>query len=172
MVAYVFVLRYLSQMLQVDKVQLGVLTTVMMAGSVVGPLLAGPLSDRVGRKPVLLVNYVLTCGCYIGLLLVGMNYEILLPVLGITGMAVYSKGALVQTALVDVADTTSIDMLFGLYFTTGAVIWGLWAVLLSALVDSYGFMVAFAVMAGSQVLAGLCVLPVRLRPIQYVIVAS
>ena len=29
-----------------------------MAGSVIGPLIAGPLSDRMGRKPVLLGDYL------------------------------------------------------------------------------------------------------------------
>ena len=53
-VATLYVPLYLSQALNVDKVELGVLMTVMMIGSVVGPLIAGPLSDRIGRKPVLL----------------------------------------------------------------------------------------------------------------------
>jgi sugar phosphate permease len=68
-----------------------------------------------------------------------------------------------QTALADVADKTSIDMLFGLYFTIGAAIGAPWAALLGWLVDHYGFSAGFVVMAGSQLLAGLCVLPVRLR---------
>ena len=38
-----------------------------------------------------------------------------------------------------------------------------WALLLGTLVDKYGFPVAFAVMGASQVAAGLCILPVRLR---------
>jgi sugar phosphate permease len=68
-----------------------------------------------------------------------------------------------QTALADVADRTSMDMLFGLYFTIGAAIGAPWAALLGLLIDQYGFPVAFGVMAGSQLLAGLCILPVRLR---------
>jgi sugar phosphate permease len=68
-----------------------------------------------------------------------------------------------QTALADVADKTSMDMLFGLYFTIGAAIGAPWAALLGWLIDQYGFSAGFAVMAASQILAGLCVLPVRLR---------
>jgi MFS family permease len=162
-VATVYIPLYLSQELQVDKVQLGLLVTVMMAGSVVGPLLAGPLSDRLGRKPVLLADYVLACVCYVGLLFIGLSPWALLAMLIITGIAVYSEGAIMQTALADVADKMSMEMLFGLYFTIGAVIGAPWAVLLGMLVDGYGFPLAFSVMAGSQVLAGLCVLPARLR---------
>jgi sugar phosphate permease len=81
----------------------------------------------------------------------------------LTGIAVYSEGAVMQTALADIADRTSIEMLFGLYFTIGAIISAPWAWLLGMIVDNYGFPGAFAAMAGSQVLAGLCVLPVRLQ---------
>ena len=38
-----------------------------------------------------------------------------------------------------------------------------WALFLGTLVDGYGFPVAFAVMGASQIAAGLCLLPVRLR---------
>jgi sugar phosphate permease len=63
---------------------------------------------------------------------------------------------------------TSIDMLFGLYFSVGAAIGAPWAFLIGALVDGYGFAAAFAAMAASQVLAALVLLPVRLRRTLYV----
>jgi MFS transporter, FSR family, fosmidomycin resistance protein len=106
-VATIYVPLYLSQKLQVNEVQLGILLTIMMAGSVIGPLIAGPLSDRMGRKPVLLGDYVLACLCFAALLSVAGNSWTLLVVLTITGIAVYSEGALMQTALADVADKTS-----------------------------------------------------------------
>jgi FSR family fosmidomycin resistance protein-like MFS transporter len=164
-VATIYVPLYLSQSLQVDEVQLGILLTIMMVGSVVGPLIAGPLSDRIGRKPVLLGDYAIACLCFVGLLAVGgSGSSWALPVvLAVTGIAVYSEGALMQTALADVADKTSMDMLFGLYFTVGAAIGAPWAVLIGVLVDGYGFGAAFIAMAASQVLAALVLLPVRLR---------
>lgn len=162
-VATLYVPLYLSQTLQVDQVRLGGLLTIMMIGSVVGPLLAGPLSDRIGRKPVLLLDGAVACLCFGGLLLVGSHPWALMAVLVVTGIAVYSEGAVTQTALADVAGKTSIEMLFGLYFTIGAVIGAPWAVLLGAVVDTYGFSVAFVVMGASQIAAGLCILPVRFR---------
>jgi MFS transporter, FSR family, fosmidomycin resistance protein len=164
-VATLYVPLYLSNTLHLQDHpgRLGQLVTIMMVGSVVGPLLAGLLSDRIGRKPVLLVDAMIASACYVGLLFVAHQSWSLLALLIITGLAIYSEGALMQTALADVADKTSIDMLFGLYFTIGAVIGAPWAALLGWLIDQYGFPVAFVVMAGSQLLAGLCVLPVRLR---------
>jgi FSR family fosmidomycin resistance protein-like MFS transporter len=162
-VATIYVPLYLSQTLQVDEVRLGVLLTILMAGSVIGPLLAGALSDRLGRKPVLLGDYVVACLCFAGLLAVAGDSWALPAVLAVTGIAAYSEGALMQTALADVADKTSMDMLFGLYFTVGSAIGAPWAVLVGMLVDHYGFAAAFAAMAASQVLAGLVLLPVRLR---------
>lgn len=164
-VATLYIPLYLSQTLQVDEVQLGILLTIMMVGSVVGPLIAGPLSDRLGRKPVLLGDYALACLCFVGLMAIGGGSSawVLPVVLTITGIAAYSEGALMQTALADVADKTSMDMLFGLYFTVGSIIGAPWALLIGALVDGYGFGAAFIAMAASQVLAGLILLPVRLR---------
>jgi MFS family permease len=162
-VATLYVPLYLSQTLKMDQVQLGGLLTIMMIGSVVGPLLAGPLSDRFGRKPILLLDAVVACLCFGGLLLVGAHPWALIAVLVLTGLAVYSEGPVMQTALADVAGKTSMEMLFGLYFTIGAIMGAPWALVLGTLVDVYGFPVAFAVMGASQIAAGLCILPVRLR---------
>jgi FSR family fosmidomycin resistance protein-like MFS transporter len=162
-VATLYVPLYLSQTLNMDQVQLGGLLTIMMIGSVVGPLLAGPLSDRFGRKPILLLDAVVACLCFGGLLLVGAHPWALIAVLVLTGLAVYSEGPVMQTALADVAGKTSMEMLFGLYFTIGAIMGAPWALVLGTLVDVYGFPVAFAVMGASQIAAGLCILPVRLR---------
>jgi hypothetical protein len=76
---------------------------------------------------------------------------------------VYSEGSFMQTALADVADTTSMDMLFSLYFTVSSAIGAPWAFLIGALVDGYGFAAAFAAMAVSQVLAAQVLIPVRWR---------
>ena len=162
-VATLYVPLYLSQTLNVDQGQLGGLLTIMMIGSVVGPLLAGPLSDRLGRKPILLLDAGVACLCFGGLLLVGAHPWALIAVLVLTGVAVYSEGPVMQTALAEVAGKTSLEMLFGMYFTIGAMMGAPWALLLGTLVDKYGFPVAFAVMGASQVAAGLCILPVRLR---------
>jgi FSR family fosmidomycin resistance protein-like MFS transporter len=162
-VATIYVPLYLSQTLQVTEVQLGILLTIMMAGSVIGPLIAGPLSDHMGRKPVLLGDYAIACLCFGGLLTVGGSSWALPLVLTVTGIAVYSEGAIMQTALADVADKTSMEMLFGVYFTVGSAIGAPWAVLIGALVDGYGFAAAFAAMAASQVLAALVLLLVRLH---------
>jgi MFS family permease len=162
-VATIYVPLFLSQRLQVNEVQLGILLTIMMAGSVIGPLLAGPLSDRMGRKPVLVGDYMIACLCFAGLLAIGGGSWALPVLLAVTGIAVYSEGALMQTALADVADRMSMEMLFGLYFTVGSAIGAPWAFLIGVLVDRYGFAAAFAAMAISQVLAALVLIPIRLH---------
>ncbi len=51
-----------------------------------------------GRKPALLGDYVVACLCFAGLLTVGGSPRTLPAVLTLTGSAVYSTGALMQTA--------------------------------------------------------------------------
>jgi sugar phosphate permease len=76
---------------------------------------------------------------------------------------VYSEGSLMQTTLADMADKTSMEILFGFYFTVGSAVGAPWAFLIGALVDGYGFAAAFAAMAVAQVLAALVLIPVRWR---------
>src|SRR5919109_4267211 len=135
----------------------------LLGWRIIGPLIAGSFCDRVGRKPVWLGDYVLACLCFAGLLAVGGSSWTLPVVLTVTGIAVYSGGSLMQTALADVADKTSMEMLFGLYFTVGSAISAPWALLIGAVVDGCGFAAAFAAMAASQVLAALVLIPARLR---------
>ena len=112
-VATLYVPLYLSQTLNVDQGRFGGLLTIMMIGSVVGPLLAGPLSDRLDEAD-------LAAGCASHVCaLAGCSSSAhpwaLIAVLVLTGVAVYSEGPVMQTALAEVAGETS-EVLFGMYF--------------------------------------------------------
>ena len=54
----IFVPLYLDQVLGLDTATIGLMYGVLLAASVPGPLVAGWLSDRVGRKPVIIGVYV------------------------------------------------------------------------------------------------------------------
>src|SRR5262249_30091844 len=54
----IFVPLYLSEAVGLDPQTIGLMYGVLLAASVPGPLVAGWLSDRVGRKPVIIGVYV------------------------------------------------------------------------------------------------------------------
>ncbi|MCL5958794.1 MAG: MFS transporter, partial [Chloroflexi bacterium] len=152
---------YLRNGLKLDAPYVGVLFTVLMIGSVVGPLAAGRVSDRMGRKGVALVAYVVATISTVVLMSVTAQSWLLPVVILVVGCTSYAESPILQTFLADTTHSSSRDLAFGLYFATTALAGSVWASLLGYLVDTQGFVFTFYVMALSYVVAGLLVLPAR-----------
>ncbi len=161
-----FVPLYLARELHLPVMKTGVLFTVMMIGSVVGPMLAGAISDRLrSRKPVLITSYLASTLTTLLLVHLGAAGAWLLPgVLFVLGCVVYAESPMLQSLTADATEAFSQDMVFGLYFTLGFGSGALWAVLMGALVDALGFRPAFYVMALSYAAAALWILPLQPSP--------
>jgi MFS family permease len=137
------------------------LFTLLLLGSVVGPLTAGRLSDRTGRRPMLLLSYGFAA-----------LFTILLPILGdghvplwamiveltLLGLAAYAESPLLQAYLADSAPDAEKDGAFGWYFTLAFGIGSIWSAVLGGLIDRAGFAATFYVMAASYLCAGLILL--------------
>jgi MFS family permease len=138
------------------------LYTLMLAGSVVGPLLAGRLSDRTGRKPLLLVSYGLSA---VVTLLVpalfgsGAALPVLVVEVALLGLVVYCESPLLQTYLVDNAAPAQRDVAVGWYFTLAFGVGSVWDVILGSVIDHTGsFIPAFMLMAASYIAAAAILL--------------
>lgn len=158
-----FVPLYLSQEMGLPVMRTGLLFTIMMIGSVVGPTAAGFLSDRLGtRKPMLLAAYAASTLATLALVLLGPDASALLPVvLFVLGCVVYAESPLLQSLTADATEDESPDMVFGLYHTIGFGAGAVWAAAIGALVEAFGFRAALVVMAASHVAAALWILPLR-----------
>jgi sugar phosphate permease len=166
-VVITFVPLYLTQELGVTVMNTGVLFTLMMIGSVVGPMLAGFIADRFrARKQVLIIAYLASTLTTLALVHLGAAGAWLLPVvLFILGCVVYAEAPMLQSLTADSTEAFSRDMVFGLYYTLGFGFGALWAVIMGVLVDHLGFQLAFYIMAASYTGAALWILPLRLgRP--------
>ena len=157
---------FLSQELGLSVMSTGALFTVMMLGSVVGPTLAGFLSDRLGaRKPLLLATYAASTLATLVLIHLGAAGSVALPVvLFALGSVVYAESPLLQSVTADATEDENPDMVFGLYHTIGFGAGAVWAVALGLLVESLGFRATLYVMAASYVAAALWILPLRAAP--------
>ena len=72
---------YLSGPLGFDDGTVRLLYALLLVGAIVGPLLAGVLSDRLGRRPTLVTYYLLSAAGILDFLAAGANLLFLVPLL-------------------------------------------------------------------------------------------
>jgi FSR family fosmidomycin resistance protein-like MFS transporter len=153
---------YMKNGLGFDDQRAGLLFTVLLIGSVVGPLLGGRVSDRVGRKLTLLGTYVVAAVFLVLLPLVASVTAALwalVLIVALVGITAYVESPLLQAYLADVAPAEEKDAAFGWYFTLAFGVGSLWGTAVGVLIDATkSFPLAFVVMAGSYLLAGAVIL--------------
>jgi MFS family permease len=162
-VAPFFVL-YLAGPLGIDDDTVPLLYALLLVGAVIGPLLAGWLSDRFGRRRTLLAYYVLSAAGILAFLAAGANLLLMVPLLLPFGTAVFSESPVLQAYLADRAEGPIRDVAFSVYFTFAFGIGAFWAIAIGFIVERFSFAIAFGVMAASYLAAAALLLAVRERP--------
>src|SRR5579863_4956584 len=155
---------YLQNVRHLNGATIGVFFTILLIGSVLGPLLGGRLSDLIGRRRMLLIFYgasALTTILFIFVAAPGMAIWFIPLSLILMGFAVYAESPLLQAYLADSAAPGQRDVAFGLYFALSFGVGSAWTGILGWMIDHFGFNAAFWTMAGSYVLAGLTLLLIR-----------
>jgi len=155
---------YLRTGLHLSTITVGVIFTVIVIGSIGGPLVAGLVADRIGRARVLasvylagavaMVLFVLVGGSLLGLLVVGV----------LRGVFAYSESPLLQAVFSEGTEGAPVQAAFGLYFAISYGVGALWLPLLGYIIDRAGFRVAFFTMAASFVASALIVLATMPAP--------
>jgi FSR family fosmidomycin resistance protein-like MFS transporter len=148
---------YLQNIRHLNTTTISIYFTLLLLGSVVGPLVGGRLSDRLGRKRMLYFFYgasAVTIALFI--LLAGPQMPLwLIPVsLVVMGSVIYAESPLLQALLADSAPQSLRDNAFGLYFALAFGIGSIWSAVLGWMIDHFGFGSAFLVMAASFLFAG------------------
>lgn len=159
-----FMVLYLRGPLGMSESTTAILYALLLVGAVIGPLLAGWLSDRFGRRRTLVVYYLLSAVGILAFLAAGSNLVLLVPLLLPFGTAVFSESPVLQAFLADRASGPTRDVAFSVYFTFAFGIGAFWALVIGNVAASWGYPVAFAVMAASYVGAALLVGLVRVDP--------
>jgi MFS family permease len=159
-----FMLLYLRGPLGIGEGTTAMLYALLLVGAVVGPLLAGWLSDRFGRQRTLIVYYLLSAVGILAFLGAGSNLVLLVPLLLPFGTAVFSESPVLQAFLADRAVGPTRDVAFSVFFTFAFGIGAFWAFVIGNVAASWGYPVAFALMAASYLGAALLVGLVRADP--------
>jgi len=156
-----FMVLYLRDELGIPADATAFLYALLLVGSIVGPILAGMVSDRFGRRPTLITYYLLSAAGILAFLAAGANLWLLVPVLLPFGTAVFSESPVLQAYLADRATGPTRDVAFSVYFTFAFGIGAFWAFAIGSIVATFGYAVAFGVMAASYVGAAVLLIAIR-----------
>jgi MFS family permease len=145
------------------------LTNLMYAGlivlSVPMPLVAGWLSDKIGRRPVIVGAYVGGAIGFLVFIAAGSSLVGLWVGLVIMGLFSFAESPQLQALLADVVSTPLRDVTFAVYFTLAFGVGSLWTALYGAIIEAMGeasgLPIVFVLMAASFLIAGVIMWPVR-----------
>ena len=164
-VVNLFALIYLTRVLGFDAATAGLMYGALIVFSVPMPLLAGWLSDRFGRKPLIIAAYLggaIGFGVFIA---AGSSLVWLWAGIVLMGLFSFAESPQLQALLADIAPPATRDAAYALYFTLAFGVGSLWTavygVVIEALGEPTGVPVVFGLMAVAFLAAALATLPIR-----------
>jgi MFS family permease len=164
-VVNLFVLLYLSRVLLLPEATYGLMYGALIVFSVPMPLLAGWLSDRFGRKPLIVGAYVGGAIGFIVFLLAGSNLTGLWLGILVMGLFSFAESPQLQALLADISPPSIRDASYALYFTLAFGVGSLWVAVYGLVIEqageATGVPIIFGLMAVAFVLAALGTLPIR-----------
>ena len=162
----VFVPLYLDQVIGLDTATIGAMYAVLLAASVPGPLVAGWLSDRLGRKPVIIAVYVggaVSLGLFV---LAGNSLPALWVAIVLLSLFSFVESPQLQALLADVTPRPIRDAAFSTYFALAFGVGSFWGLLFGAVTDAggegAGLPTVFWIMALASVLAAMATVRIRI----------
>ena len=164
-VVNLFALIYLTRVLGFDVATSGFMYGALIVFSVPMPLIAGWLSDRFGRKPLIIGAYLGGAIGFVVFILAGSSLVWLWVGIVLMGLFSFAESPQLQALLADIAPPATRDASYALYFTLAFGVGSLWTalygVVIEALGEPTGVPVVFGLMAAAFVAAAVATLPIR-----------
>jgi MFS family permease len=164
-VVNLFALVYLTRVLGFDGATSGLMYGALIVFSVPMPLLAGWLSDRFGRKPLIVAAYIGGAFGFAVFIAAGSSLVWLWAGIVLMGLFSFAESPQLQALLADIAPPATRDASYALYFTLAFGVGSLWTavygVVIEALGEPTGVPVVFGLMALAFVAAAVATLPIR-----------
>jgi MFS family permease len=164
-VVNLFALVYMTRVLHLDEATAGLMYGVLIVFSVPVPILAGWLSDRIGRKPLIIGVYLGGALGFVVFLAAGTSLLWLWVGIVLMGLFSFAESPQLQALLGDIAPPSSRDTSYALYFAMAFGVGSLWTIVYGIVIDALGeasgVPVVFMLMAMTFVLAALGTVPIR-----------
>jgi MFS family permease len=165
----IFVPLYLDQVVGLDPSTIGAMYAVLLAASVPGPLVAGWLSDRIGRRPVIVGVYLAGALSLAIFVLAGDDVARLWIAIVLLSAFSFVESPQLQALLADVTPPPVRDTAFSTYFALAFGVGSFWGIVYGLLVDlggpGQGLGLVFWVMAAASVAAAAATLRIRIPPL-------
>jgi MFS family permease len=164
-VVNLFALLYLTKVIGLGEWLSGLMYGALIVFSVPMPLVAGWLSDRIGRKPLIVGVYLGGAIGFLVFLASGSNLLGLWTGIILMGLFSFAESPQLQALLADVARPSVRDASFAAYFTLASGVGSLWVAVYGAIIgatgNAAGLPIVFGLMAVTFVSAALGTLPIR-----------
>ena len=164
-VVNLFALIYMTRVLGLDEATSGLMYGTLIVFSVPTPLIAGWLSDRIGRKPLIVGVYVGGALGFVVFLAAGTSLVWLWVGIVLMGLFTFAESPQLQALLADIAPPSTRDASYALYFTMAFGVGSLWTALYGVIIatagEASGVPIVFGVMALTFLAAALLTLPIR-----------
>ena len=169
-VANLFALLYVTHVLRLPEDVTNLMYGTLIILSVPMPLIAGWLSDRIGRRPTILGAYIGGAVGFVVFIAAGSSLLGLWIGIAIMGLFSFAESPQLQALLADAVPTGIRDVAFALYFTLAFGVGSMWTALYGAIIERAGEVtglpIVFGLMAASFVAAAVVMWPVQDPPRQ------
>ncbi len=167
-VANLFALLYVTKVLHLPESTTNLMYAGLIVLSVPMPLVAGWLSDRLGRRPVILGAYLGGALGFLTFIAAGSSLLGLWIGIAIMGLFSFAESPQLQALLADIVPTGVRDVGFALYFTLAFGVGSLWTAVYGAIIDAVGsttgLPIVFGLMTTSFLAAAVIMFPVKDPP--------
>ena len=164
-VVNLFALFYMTRVLHLDDGTSGFMYGALIVFSVPMPLVAGWLSDRIGRKPLIIGVYLGGAIGFVVFLAAGSSLIWLWTGIVLLGLFTFSESPQLQALLGDIAPPSIRDASYAFYFAMAFGVGSLWVILYGIVIDAFGeaqgVPIVFGLMAVTFVLAALGTVPIH-----------
>ena len=169
-VANLFALLCVTHVLRLPEDTTNIMYGALIVLSVPMPLVAGWLSDRIGRRPTILGAYLGGAVGFLVFIAAGSSIVGLWVGIAIMGLFSFAESPQLQALLADAVPTGIRDVAFALYFTLAFGVGSLWTAVYGAIIDNLGeatgLPIVFGLMAAAFVAAAVVMWPVHDPPRQ------
>jgi MFS family permease len=164
----IFVPLYLDQVLHLDAATIGAMYAVLLAASVPGPIVSGWLSDRIGRRPVIVGVYLGGAASLALFVLAGSNPAAVWLAVVLLSLFSFVESPQLQALMADVTSRELRDAAFSTYFALAFGVGSMWGFLYGILTDlggqGQGLPIVFWVMALASLAAAAATMRIGIPP--------